>query len=374
MGLNYDVAIIGGGVIGGSIAFQLAKRGKKVVVLEKGKIAEQSSGAAAGMLAAQVEMGRETGPMFQLAIQSRAMFPQLAEELRERSGVDISLINKGMLRIATTQEDAQELKEVMACQRQAGHFADWLTGDEVRKAEPALSDAILGAMYIEHDGHVLAPELAVAFHKSAAQLGADIREFAEVKSLLIEQGKVKGVVTHEVTIRCEQVVVATGAWSGQFMEQMNLHLPVYPVKGECLSVVTHRPLLQSTVFSHGCYLVPKRGGRLIVGATVKEHTFDRKVTIEGISALMERAKRLLPGIAHAEFEKAWAGVRPQTEDGLPFLGEHPEHEGLYLATGHFRNGILLSPLTGVLIADLIEGKEIIDLNLRPFQVERNVTV
>ncbi|MEW9669289.1 glycine oxidase ThiO [Ammoniphilus sp. 3BR4] len=368
----YDVAIIGGGVIGGSIAFQLAKRGKKVIVLEKGRLAEQASSAAAGMLAAQGEMGKETGPLFQLAIESRAMFPRLAEELRELSGIDISLINRGMLRIATTSEELEELREAIACQKQAGQEAEWLTGDQVRLREPSLSDAILGAMFIPNDGQVLAPELSLAFLKSAAVLGAELREFAEVKSLVVEKGVVKGVVTQEETIRCQQVVAAAGAWSSQWLGKPESLPPVYPVKGECFSVITSRPLLQATVFSHGCYLVPKRGGRLVVGATMKEHTFDRKVSIGGISALMERAKRLLPSIAEAEFEKTWAGVRPQTRDGLPYLGEHPDWKGLYLATGHFRNGILLSPVTGVLLADLIEGKQA--EILLPFKADRGLTV
>ncbi|RXT05683.1 glycine oxidase ThiO [Ammoniphilus sp. CFH 90114] len=372
MGLVYDVAIIGGGVIGGSIAFQLAKRGKKVIVLEKGRLAEQASGAAAGMLAAQGELEKETGPLFKLAVQSRAMFPHLAEELRELSGIDISLINRGMLKIATSQEQVHELKEVMTCQLQAGQEAEWLTGEQVRAREPGLSEVILGAMYIPNDGQVLAPELSLAFLKSAAVLGAELREYTEVKSLLVERGEVKGVVTHGETIRSEQVVVATGAWSGSWLGQGNEPATVYPVKGECLSVLTTRPLLRTTVFSHGCYLVPKRGGRLVIGATMKEHTYDRKVSIEGISTLMERAKRLLPAIAEAEFEKAWAGTRPQTRDGLPILGEHPEWKGVYLAAGHYRNGILLSPVTGVVIADLMEGKDV--GGIKPFQAARGLTV
>lgn len=354
MSRGYDVAVIGGGVIGGSVAYQLAKRGKRVIVLEKGKLASGSSLAAAGMLGAQAELEKEIGPLFDLAIKSRAMFPALVEELKGLSGIDAGFINRGMLKVAITEGQAEELQEVMEVQRKAGQQAEWLRGEEARLREPGLGPEVLAAMYIPQEGQVLAPELAQSFLKSAAIYGAELREYSQVKGLQMEQGKVSGVILENETIECGQVVMAAGAWSGWLAEQIDLSLPVYPVKGECFSVITHRPLLQATVFSHGCYLVPKPGGRLIVGATMKEHTFDQKVSVEGIAILMERAKRLLPGIIEGEWEKAWAGTRPQTADGLPYIGRHPEWKGLFLATGHFRNGILLSPITGEIIADLIE--------------------
>ncbi|CAH0165684.1 Glycine oxidase [Peribacillus sp. Bi96] len=351
----YDSIIVGGGVIGGSIAFQLAKRGKKVLLLEKDRLASKASSAAAGMLGAQSELEADN-PLFTLASKSRGMFPALAEELKDISGIDIELVNKGMFKVALTNDQVAEMKNMIKIQQNAGLEAEWLSTADIRKSEPLLSDEIKGAMYIPKDGQVSATSLSLAFSKSAAALGVDIREFVHVSDFRTENGSVKGVVTNIGEFSSENVIVASGAWSAFLLEKSGINLDTYPVKGECFSVLTDRPLLEKTIFSHGCYLVPKVGGRIIVGATVKANTFDQKVSMEGISTLIEKATRLLPAIKGTEWEKTWAGIRPQTGDGLPYFGEHPACKGLFIATGHYRNGILLSPITGVLIADLVERK------------------
>ncbi|EPD50553.1 glycine oxidase ThiO [Paenisporosarcina sp. HGH0030] len=370
MRYQYDAIVVGGGVIGGAIAYNLAKRGIKVLLLEKDRLASKSSGAAAGMLAAQAELDG-VGPLFQLARKSRAMFTRLADEIKGTSGIDIELINKGMLKVAINEQEQQEYKRFIAIQRQSGDQADWLTGEEVREKEPALSQDIIGAMLLDKDGHVEAPQLTLGLLKSAAVLGVVIKEYVEVYDFQFTKERVTGVVTSEGDFTSENVIVAGGAWSKKLLSKTGIQLETHPVKGECFSIVTHRPLLTSTIFSHGCYLVPKKGGRIIVGATVKPRTFNPKVTIEGISFLMENAKKLMPSILEAELEQTWAGIRPQTADGYPYLGEHPVYKGLFIATGHFRNGILLSPITGEIISDLVEGKST-SVNLAPFRVDRLV--
>lgn len=364
-----DAVVIGGGVIGSSIAYHMAKQNLNVVMLEKERLAGQASGAAAGMLAAQAESDRP-GPLFELLRRSRAMFPEMAEELKQLSGMDIGLVRRGSLKIAATEEQEEELRRMLHFQRQAGEKGERLSGDEARRMEPGLSNAVFSAAYFPDDGQVSAPDLSMAFAKSAAVLGVQIREFAEVKSLLTERGRVAGVMTAEETILCDRVVLASGVWSGGLLKSAGgFELPMYPVKGECFSVVTPAPLIRSTVFAEGCYMVPKSGGRLVVGATAIPHSYDRKVTLKGISALAERARQLLPDISHAEWEKAWCGLRPQTPDGLPYLGEHPELGGLYIAAGHYRNGILLSPITGELAAGWVLGKQE-DEAVNAFRVDR----
>ena len=364
---RYDAIVVGGGVNGGSIAYTLTKRGKKVLLLEKDRIASKSSGAAAGMLAAQAELDGES-PLFPLASKSREMFTLLAEEIRELSGIDIGLFRKGMLKVAQTPEEASRYKQVVRFQQAAGEQAEWLTGNEARRKESALSDAVVGAMHIEKDGQVSAPDLTIGLIKSAAILGADIKEQIEVREVLTEAGKVSGVQTSEGAFTSEHVIVAGGAWSEALVAKTGLQLETLPVKGECFSVLTSRPLLDCTVFSPGCYLVPKKGGRTIIGATERPYQFNNTVTVEGISFLMEKAIKLVPAIAEAEWEKAWAGIRPETADSLPYLGEHPAYEGLFIAAGHYRNGILLSPVTGESIADLVERKTPA-FDLTPFHLE-----
>jgi len=368
MNSKYDAIVVGGGVIGGSIAYSLSKRGFKVLVLEKNRLASESSGAAGGMLAAQSEFNGSS-EWFEFALKSREMFPTLAVEIKEASGIDIELINKGMFKVGLNEREQQENKQLMAIQRQYGEQANWLTSNEVRKKEPALSEAITGALFYEKDGQVDASKLSLGFLKSAETRGAVVKEDVEVHDFHFLSGKVTGVVTTAGDFFSETIVVAGGAWSEKLLSTTGLQLGTYPVKGECFSVVTDQPLLRSTIFSHGCYLVPKKEGRLIVGATVKPQLDNKKVSIEGIFSLMEKAKVLLPTIENAEFERAWAGIRPQTADGLPYVGEHPMYKGLFIATGHFRNGILLSPMTGEVIADMVEGKPT-TLNMTSFEVDR----
>ena len=366
----YDAIVVGGGVNGGAIAYNLSKRGKKVLLLEKDVVVSKSSAAAAGMLGAQAEL-EEDGPLFQLARKSRAMFGGLEKELKELSGIDIELINKGMYKVAQSTKEETTLKRIIAMQKSVGEEAEWLTAHEMRSKEPTLSEAVIGAMHIPKDGQVSAPQLAMGFIKSATALGAVIKEYIEVHTLKIVNGVIKGVKTNEGDFYSESVIVAGGAWSKKLLDQTDIQLEMYPVKGECFSVTTHRPLLTGTIFSHGCYLVPKKGGRLIVGATVKPYTFNQDVTVDGISSLMEKATRLVPSILDAQWEKAWAGIRPQTGDGLPYLDEHPEINGLFIATGHFRNGILLAPITGELMADLVERKTSIE-DQHHFSLNRSV--
>ncbi|WP_251027079.1 glycine oxidase ThiO [Bacillus sp. ISL-46] len=368
---SFDVAIIGGGIIGSSIAYQLAKRGRKVVVIEKGRVACQASSAAAGMLAAQAELEQD-GPLFQLALKSQAMFSTLSSELFEYTGIDIEYVNKGMVKIAETEEIALEVKKQVTFQKKWDPTITWLDAMEVRVLEPSLSPSVAGGMYLPHDGHVQPAKLTQAFAKAAEHFGAKICEETEVLSFVYENGQVKGVNTSNGVIHCEQVVVATGAWAAKLMQESGIDIPVYPVKGECFSIRTEKPIINSTIFSDKrCYLVPKQNGEIYIGATVIENTFDTKVTPEGIATLIERATQLVPQIKEAAWERVWAGVRPQTGDGIPYMGEHPSWRGLYVAAGHFRNGILLSPITGELVADLVSGSLLDQELLSAFHLERH---
>ncbi|RSD28648.1 glycine oxidase ThiO [Mesobacillus subterraneus] len=352
---HFDSLIIGGGIIGSSIAFQLAKRGYKVAVLEKGKIAGKASGAAAGILGTQTEL-TEDGPLFRLACKSRSMYQTLIPELEDLSQLHIGCRNNGTYKVAVDQDQESELKRLIERQVGLGEQAEWLTIEELIEREPSVSRELRGAMFIPKDGQLEANELSLAFAKASVTLGAEVFEFTNVIDFILKDGKALGVKTIMGEILADSVIVASGAWSREVLERTGLTLPIIPVKGECFTVIPEKQLIQGTIFSHGCYIVPKRSGRVLVGATVKANSFDERVTVEGLSSLMEKAQTLLPDIGKAEWDRGWAGVRPQSADGQPFLGEHPDYKGLYIATGHFRNGILLAPVTGVLIADLLEGK------------------
>ncbi|WP_163183517.1 glycine oxidase ThiO [Neobacillus sedimentimangrovi] len=361
---SFDTAIIGGGVNGTSIAFELAKKGRKVILLEKQQIAAESSRAAAGMLAAQAEIEQD-GPLFQLALKSQKMFTSLSQELLEYSGIDIEFVQKGMLKIAETEDIAHEVQQQVLFQRKWDHEIRWLDSHEIRELEPALSPTVAGGMYLPNDGHVHPEKLTKAFAKAALHFGAEIHEHTEVLSFIYDQGKVKGLNTSNGIIHCEQVVIAVGAWANRLIKD----LPVFPVKGECFSVKVDKPIINTTIFSDKrCYLVPKRNGEIYIGATMIENSIDKAVTPGGIASLIERAVKLVPEIRDATWERVWCGIRPQTNDGKPYIGEHPEYKGIFVATGHFRNGILLSPITGKLVADLLEGNT---TELSAFRLDRH---
>ncbi|WP_456276081.1 glycine oxidase ThiO [Bacillus sp. AK128] len=352
---HYDTIVVGGGIIGHSVAYSLLKRGHTVLVIEKGEINRKATSAAAGMLAAQAEV-TEPGPLFDLARESRNMFPALNEELQDRAGIDIELIQQGLLTVAYTDEKVKELKNTIAFQQSVGEEAYWLTQEQVLMAEPHVSKQVLGAMFAPKDGQVSAYKLATGFARASSNLGGQLLEFTDVTGFIIDRGEVQGVKTLQAEYYSKNVVVAGGAWSTHVLEQTGVDLGMYPVKGECLSVLTRQNLVTKTIFSDECYIVPKKEGRLFIGATMVPHSFDEKVTIEGVSKLLDRAIHLVPALQDAEWEKAWTGIRPQTRDGYPYLGKHPSLSGLYVATGHYRNGILLSPITGETIADMIEEK------------------
>ncbi|MFC0296361.1 glycine oxidase ThiO [Geobacillus jurassicus] len=357
MAHHYDVIIVGGGVIGAAIGFELVKRRHRVAILEKGTMGSGASSAAAGMLGAQSEFSAPS-PLVPLALQSRALMPALAEELRERTGIDIGLVEKGMIKIATTEEEADDLYRHYTFWRERGESVHWLTKEEALEIEPRLAaEAIAGAMYIPGDGQVSAPDLAAALACAAVSAGARLYEHTEVFDIRPDaSGHL--LDTTSGTFAAEAVVIASGAWAARLGVRIGLSLSVSPVKGECVMVRTPVPLLQATVFAkNGCYIVPKSGNRLLIGATSTPGTFDRRVSAGAVMSLLHRAARLVPDIEQAEWVAAWSGIRPQTEDGLPYLGEHPERRSLFVAAGHYRNGILLCPLTGLLMADLVERKE-----------------
>ncbi|QKY69708.1 glycine oxidase ThiO [Lentibacillus sp. CBA3610] len=356
----YDVIIVGGGVIGNSIAFHLSKRHYHVLVIEKDTIGQKASGAAAGMLGAQNEVGADS-PLSSLARQSRAMFPPLAEELKSLSGIDIELIHSGIIRLARTEEEAKQLKQAADRQQNSGEDAEWLSREQLKEKEPNLSaDSMAGALYMPYDGQVNARLLTKALAHSAVKLGADILEHTEVQDFLTENNRITGVRTTTGTILANSVVTAGGAWSRDLLKKTDLALDVYPVKGECFSVYHDEHLMTSSIFSPGCYVVPKSGGRFIIGATQKPDSLDDSVRLDGLHSLIKRAIGLISELRNAKWEKAWTGHRPQTKNGLPYMGEHPDINGLWVAAGHFRNGILLAPITGSLMADYIEGKPVND--------------
>ncbi|WP_058308255.1 glycine oxidase ThiO [Gracilibacillus massiliensis] len=351
MSNQFDQIIVGGGIIGVSIAYQLSKRGYRVLVLEAKEIGAEASTAAAGMLGVQMEF-KEDSPLFQFAKESRSLFPKLAKDLKQESGIDIQFREKGAYKLIYSEEERNHLENIAHFQTNQGIEVQIVSPEEIREKE--MSRDFYLALDCPKEGQVSAPHLTKAFAIAAEAYGATIYECSEVHQLVIEQNKVSGVKVGNQYYAADQVIITSGFKSPQFKEYIPA-LDITPVKGECLSVVTEKPLIQSTIFTDDCYLVPKLGNRIIIGATSKPEQLDKQVEVASVLKLLNSAKKVVPKIREASIENIWAGIRPLAKRGSPFLGEVPDTSGLFVATGHYRNGILLAPKTSLFMTDLLEG-------------------
>jgi len=363
-----DVAVVGGGVIGCSVAYHAARRGAKVALFEAERIGSGASSAAAGMLNAQAE-SHGPGPLLDLLLESRKMHKPLSEELYEVTGLDPEYVWAGTLRVATDEAFAEKLAAEHSWQRGEGLSTRWLDADEARELEPGLSPATIAALYLPEDGQVNSPRLVRALALAAASRGARVEEAARVVGFLTERGRVTGVRTVEQEIPAGSVVLAGGVASGRLAGEIGTPLPVRPVKGEILSVTARPVPVKANVWDDRCYLVPKRDGRVVVGATEEPGVHDRRPTLSGVAHLSGSAIALVPSLARAHFAGAWGGLRPTVPDGYPVLGPEGGLEGLLIATGHYRNGVLLAPITGEVVSALALG-EPPPMDISPFSPQR----
>jgi glycine oxidase len=361
---SYEVTVIGGGIIGSSIAYYLAKENIDVAVFEENQVGAKATSAAAGMLGAHSECEGDVDVFFPFARKSQFAYGKLKDELYELSGIDLGYRKGGILKLVFSEQDKQGLKEILA-----QPTVSWLAAEEVKKLEQDVSPHLLGAAYIEDDVNVLPIGVCQAFAKSAQILGASILESTKV--LTVEkQNNIFLLQTTKGVVEAKHVVVASGVWSSTFFRQLGLDHQMTPVKGECISVMGEKAVLKHTIFHDKYYVVPRNNGKLVIGATMKENDWTDKVSLNGIETLIAKAKMLLPTIADMKLDSAWSGLRPQTFDQNPFIGYHPEDERILFATGHYRNGILLAPATGKMITDLILKREVKKEWVEAFRIDR----
>ena len=367
-----NVAIIGAGVIGLGIAWRLAMRGVPVAVFDKGACGAGASHAAAGMLAACAEAEPGEEALVTLGRASQARWPAFAAELKQASGVDVGLRPEGTLVVALTSDDQARLSHQLVFQHKLGLPLQWITAAETRRREPHLAGKLAGAVFSPEDTQVDNRKLAAALRIAAEAAGAGISEHQAVKTISNDAGRVDGIVLADGRkVAADVVVLAAGAWS-RSIEGLapELRPPVRPIKGQMLALRMDptAPLLTHVVWAPGAYLVPRLDGRLLVGATVEEKGYDTSLTAGGILTLLEAAWRVVPAVEELPIDEMWVGHRPGSRDDAPILGTGLI-DGLIYATGHHRNGILLTPITADAIAELVfEGAA--DPAIRPFSIER----
>jgi glycine oxidase len=321
-------------------------------VLDRGAIAREASWAAGGILAPQAETAVDS-PLLPLALAARRTHQRLAEELAAQTGITVDYHRFGVLRLAFNETELLALDSLVTSQRAMGLNAEILSPEALRRIEPATSPAAVGAALFPDDHRVDNRRLVEALMLSAAGLGVEIQEYTTVLGLETHAGRVTGIKTTAGRIEAGSCVNAMGAWASQ-LEGDPSPLPVRPVKGHMVAL-TGTPSMSHVVYGGHGYVVPRRDGRLIAGSTMEESGFDTRVQARGITTVLSQAMEIVPAAAGASVSETWTGLRPATPDGLPVIGKSAAIEGLFILAGLFRNGILLGPLSGELVASMALG-------------------
>lgn len=365
--MRRDVIIVGGGVIGCSIAWRLAQTGLKVTVLERRRVGCEASRAAAGMLSPQGE-SQTPGPFFDLCLRSRSIYRDFAKELNDASGIDVEYKDEGTLFVVLKGEDDAEHTRWAKWQLEAGLPLEHVSADELRKIEPAVTESATRAIFLPEEHQVENRRLMDALEIAVKRAGVELIEGTEVTALSTDHGRITGVVCGSQRHESGTVVVAAGAWSSRLLEPTGLYVKVIPVRGQMIAVKGGTWPIDRVLHSSDVYIVPRGDGRILIGATVENVGFQKAVTVDAIEHLLSAAVRLVPSMSDLEIIETWSGLRPDTVDHLPIMG--PSGLGnLLLATGHFRNGILLAPITAELMSKVILNG-CVPNELEPFAVDR----
>jgi glycine oxidase len=360
-----DVVVMGAGIVGCAVARRLAGEGARVRVIDRDEPGKHASWAAAGMLAPQAEADRDD-PFLRMLLRARELFPALVPELREETGIDVGYRAEGALLIALSEADEHHLRRRFEWQRGAGLEVEMLSAEETLRLEPSLTPDLRLALRFPGDHQVDNRLLTRALELSAARRGAEFRIGGAARRILLAEAGCAVELEGGEKLEADAIVLAAGCWSGE-LDGLPRPVPVIPVHGQMISLEMAPPLMRHVVGSGGGYMVPRADGRLVVGTTVERQGFRVSTTAGGMNSITAAALEMAPGLAGRPLVAHWAGLRPGTPDALPILGPDPDFPRLVYATGHFRNGILLAPLTAEIVAAVVLGREVA---LEPFGIGR----
>jgi glycine oxidase len=348
------VTVVGAGIIGCAIAYELASRGADVRLVDPRGTGQGASRASAGMLAPRIE--GHSPALLRLGLASLDLYDTFVARVAADSQRRVEYRRCGTLQVALTEDEARHLSAERDALAEGAIDHLWLDAAAVRRLEPSLADGVLAGLLIPDHGYVGVATFIAALSEAAGRFGASLSS-TQVRGVSSGSRGVE-IVTSDATLESDIVVLAAGSWSGGIPVGSAPTTPVHPVRGQLLQLYFEHPPLSHVVWGASGYMVPWQDGHLLVGATVEDVGFDEGVTIEGVQRLLECAQTLLPAAPSARCDGARAGLRPATPDELPIIGASSTMPGVYYATGHYRNGILLAPLTALMIADLIlSGQE-----------------
>ena len=348
------VVVVGGGLSGMLTAYEFVSAGCQVELLEQGTIGQESSWAGGGILS-PLYPWRYPEAVTRLSRWSQERYPDLCERLAEATGIDPEWTRSGLL---MPDLDASERDKAILWAAQHDYDLEILSGEALYRCEPRLGAGYDRALWMAMVAQVRNPRLLQALRAALHILGVTLREQCHVDGFTTLGGQITGVeISGGETIGADRVVVTAGAWSARLLEATGIHLPIEPVLGQMIVFKGEPGLVRHIVLHQGRYVIPRRDGRVLVGSTLEHTGFNKHTTPEALADLRGTASRLIPELSHLPVERHWAGLRPGTPDGVPFIGEHPHIGGLFLNAGHFRNGVVMGLAAARLVADLVLGRE-----------------
>jgi glycine oxidase len=369
MAKSYDVAIIGGGIIGCLTALRLAERGARVAVLERGETGRESSWAGAGILC-PIQPWLYPDAFTHLVEASLKLYPELMHRLETQTGISPQYRRSGLLVPFFDDDVVSHREPALAWSRRFGWRVEELDARQARESEPALAGDVRGALLWPEVAQVRNPRLLRAAREAIRKLGVTVRERAEAAEIVEREGCVRGVrLINGETIAADAVLLAAGSWSAEIASRAGVRLPVAPVKGQIVLLHCKPGRVRHIIKHDRAYFVPRSDGRTLVGASMEFVGFRRGNTVGAVHALLDGVMRLTPGLADEVIERQWMGFRPGTPDGLPLLGPVRAKPGLWVATGHYRNGVALAPVTAEYISAWIMGDKP-PMEMGPFLPDR----
>ncbi len=359
-----DILIIGGGVIGLTTAYFLAREGVRVEIVDRASFGKEASWAGAGILPPGNPAHAHT-PIDQLRARSAALFPDLSAELRERTGIDNGYLCSGGLEFLRPSDHASAQEW-----RGEGVAAQELDEAATVAIEPTLASGLGRAIFLPDMAQLRNPRHLKALVAGCTSLGVRLRTECSVHAFQRSGQRITEVTTDGGSLQAEYYLVTAGAWTSALLEPLGCKLGVRPVRGQMVLLQTDVPRLRRILLWGARYLVPRADGRVLVGSTEEDAGFAKRTTAEAIGQLLDLARTLVPMFAGAQMEQCWAGLRPGSPDGLPYLGSVPGVDNLYVAAGHFRSGIQLSPGTALVLRDVLLGQKP-TIPLTAFRIDRN---
>lgn len=348
-----DIVIVGGGIIGCSLACELGRNGLSVVLIERGSIGREASGTSAGIISPPSSLDTPRVKA-ELTADSILAYPEFIERIEEATGMRTGFQVRGELTVALTEDEAAELKPLADWQSGLGFHVQWLDGESARELEPVLPEHVLGGVLIREAASVFSYDLTRVTAEAAAKSGVRIIEHSPVVGVGIDAGRVSGVRLVDGVLPAGQVVMTAGAWTGSLMGKLSAFVPVFPSKGQMLAIAA-APVMPYSIIGRygGGHLVPRVNGTVAVGATKQRVGFDKRVVARNTRWCLDLAAEIAPALLDGEITSMWSGLRPGSADDQPIMGRVPDVDGLWVATGHYQTGIQMAVITADLLASSI---------------------